>query len=198
MTCNAIRLTLNVTQTALQERDMATLNIRLENDLKESAYKVLEREGISPSDLIRSVFQYISDNQRLPIRTTMSDSENFEGTKTVWTAYVKTRKQSLEITAILRKNCCLEKKKVDSLFAEIDSFVAILNIQAVSLIMIKDWLAISSELHKFGNILKHHALTSNLGDEFAKYSDSTISELSTLISDLDKSVYDLMLNTRYL
>ncbi|EHK91012.1 type II toxin-antitoxin system RelB/DinJ family antitoxin [Aggregatibacter actinomycetemcomitans] len=47
---------------------MATLNVRLDNELKQQAYAVLEQLNISPSEAIRLYFQYITENRSLPIK----------------------------------------------------------------------------------------------------------------------------------
>lgn len=54
---------------------MATLNVRLDDDLKQQAYDVLERLNISPSEAIRLYFQYIADNQRLPVKSVVITDE---------------------------------------------------------------------------------------------------------------------------
>lgn len=54
---------------------MATLNVRLDNQLKQSAYAVLDELGISPSEAIRQYFEFISVNKCLPIATAVLDDE---------------------------------------------------------------------------------------------------------------------------
>ncbi|ETD66541.1 bifunctional antitoxin/transcriptional repressor RelB [Pelistega indica] len=55
---------------------MATLSIRLDDKLKQSAYQALEHLKISPTEAVRLYFQYIADNKRLPIQqTVISDDE---------------------------------------------------------------------------------------------------------------------------
>lgn len=44
----------------------ATLNIRLPEDLKEHGMPVLEREGMSVSDLVRDLFRELEETQELP------------------------------------------------------------------------------------------------------------------------------------
>lgn len=44
----------------------ATLNIRLPEDLKEHGMQVLEREGVSVSDLVRDLFRELEETQELP------------------------------------------------------------------------------------------------------------------------------------
>ena len=54
---------------------MATLNVRLDNTLKQQAYAVLEQLNISPSEAIRLYFQYITDNHSLPIKSIVVTDE---------------------------------------------------------------------------------------------------------------------------
>lgn len=56
---------------------MATLNVRLDDSLKQQTYAILERLNISPSEAIRLYFQYITENKRLPIKSvTVTDEED--------------------------------------------------------------------------------------------------------------------------
>ncbi|EOF4703503.1 MAG: type II toxin-antitoxin system RelB/DinJ family antitoxin [Klebsiella huaxiensis] len=55
---------------------MATLNVRLDDNLKKEAYAVLEKLDITPTEAVRLFFQYIAENGRMPVKTvTISDSE---------------------------------------------------------------------------------------------------------------------------
>ena len=45
---------------------VATLNVRLPEDLKERGMQVLEREGVSVSELIRALFRELEATQELP------------------------------------------------------------------------------------------------------------------------------------
>lgn len=44
----------------------ATLNIRLPKELKQHGQQVLDREQVSTSDLIRSLYQYMEEHQEIP------------------------------------------------------------------------------------------------------------------------------------
>ncbi|QLB44817.1 type II toxin-antitoxin system RelB/DinJ family antitoxin [Mannheimia pernigra] len=57
---------------------MATLNVRLDDKLKQQAYAVLADLNISPSEAIRLYFQYITDNRRLPVKQVVLDDEDAE------------------------------------------------------------------------------------------------------------------------
>jgi len=55
---------------------MATLNVRLDDTLKNEAYAVLEKLNITPTEAVRLLFQYVAENGRMPVKTvTVSDSE---------------------------------------------------------------------------------------------------------------------------
>ena len=44
----------------------ATLNVRLPEDLKNRGAQVLKREGVSVSDAVRGLYEYLEKEQRLP------------------------------------------------------------------------------------------------------------------------------------
>lgn len=44
----------------------ATLNVRIPKELKERGMRVLEREGVSVSELVRDAFRYMEVQQELP------------------------------------------------------------------------------------------------------------------------------------
>ncbi len=55
---------------------MATLNVRLDDKLKKEAYAVLEKLDMTPTEVVRLLFQYIAENGRMPVKSmTISDSE---------------------------------------------------------------------------------------------------------------------------
>ncbi|MCW7021564.1 type II toxin-antitoxin system RelB/DinJ family antitoxin [Escherichia coli] len=55
---------------------MDTLNVRLDDKLKNEAYAVLEKLNITPTEAVRLLFQYVAENGRMPVKTlTVSDSE---------------------------------------------------------------------------------------------------------------------------
>lgn len=57
---------------------MATLNVRLDDNLKQQAYAVLSDLNITPSEAIRLYFQYITDNRSLPIKQAVITEEEDE------------------------------------------------------------------------------------------------------------------------
>ena len=56
---------------------MATLNVRLDDKLKNEAYAVLEKLNITPTEAVRLLFQYVAETGRTPVKTvTISDNED--------------------------------------------------------------------------------------------------------------------------
>lgn len=55
---------------------MATLNVRLDDKLKNEAYAVLDKLNMTPTEAVRLLFQYLAENGRMPVKmVTISDSE---------------------------------------------------------------------------------------------------------------------------
>ena len=44
----------------------ATINVRMPETLKRNGGKVLERDQVSPSELVRSVYRYMDKHQEIP------------------------------------------------------------------------------------------------------------------------------------
>lgn len=45
---------------------MASINVRIDDDLKARAYRELEKLGVTPSELMRQVLRYVAENGQLP------------------------------------------------------------------------------------------------------------------------------------
>ncbi|MBK4996820.1 type II toxin-antitoxin system RelB/DinJ family antitoxin [Pseudomonas sp. S37] len=45
---------------------MASITLRIDDELMAQAYKQLERLGVTPSELIHQVLQYVAEQGRLP------------------------------------------------------------------------------------------------------------------------------------
>lgn len=45
---------------------MASVNVRIDDDLKARAYRELEKLGVTPSELTRQVLRYVAENGQLP------------------------------------------------------------------------------------------------------------------------------------
>lgn len=46
--------------------DTATLNVRMKETLKRHGSQVLQRSGVSPSELVRSTYRYMEREQSIP------------------------------------------------------------------------------------------------------------------------------------
>ncbi|KLU15074.1 type II toxin-antitoxin system RelB/DinJ family antitoxin [Xenorhabdus khoisanae] len=45
---------------------MSTIQIRVDEELKRSAYQALEKMNLSPSDAMRLFLRYVAENEKLP------------------------------------------------------------------------------------------------------------------------------------
>lgn len=55
---------------------MASINIRIDDNLKVRAYLELERLGITPSELMRQTLQYVAERGQLPFRPVLLTEED--------------------------------------------------------------------------------------------------------------------------
>lgn len=55
---------------------MASINIRVDDDLKARAYRELERLGVTPSELLRQALQYVADRGQLPFKPALLTEED--------------------------------------------------------------------------------------------------------------------------
>ncbi|UJF20255.1 type II toxin-antitoxin system RelB/DinJ family antitoxin (plasmid) [Vibrio sp. SS-MA-C1-2] len=55
---------------------MATVNVRVDDDLKAESFKALEELGVSPSELLRQTLEYVATNKRLPFKTLLVTDED--------------------------------------------------------------------------------------------------------------------------
>ncbi|MFZ7217149.1 type II toxin-antitoxin system RelB/DinJ family antitoxin [Avibacterium avium] len=62
---------------------MATLNIRLDDELKQEAYAALQKMNLTPSEAVRLLFQYVAQNNKFPIQTVLVNDEDLELLETV-------------------------------------------------------------------------------------------------------------------
>lgn len=62
---------------------MATLNVRLDDQLKQDAYAALEKMNITPTEAVRILFQYVAQNNKFPIQTVMLNDEDLALLETV-------------------------------------------------------------------------------------------------------------------
>ncbi len=57
---------------------MATINIRIDDELKTRAYQELDRLGVTPSELMRQALQYVAERGQLPFRPVVITEEEDE------------------------------------------------------------------------------------------------------------------------
>lgn len=55
---------------------MASINIRIDDDLKMRAYRELEKLGVTPSELMRQALQYVAERGQLPFRPVLMTEED--------------------------------------------------------------------------------------------------------------------------
>jgi RHH-type rel operon transcriptional repressor/antitoxin RelB len=54
---------------------MASINIRIDDELKARAYQELEKLGVTPSELMRQALQYVAERGQLPFRPVLMTDE---------------------------------------------------------------------------------------------------------------------------
>lgn len=57
-------------------RIMASINIRIDDELKARAYQELEKLGVTPSELMRQALQYVAERGQLPFRPVLMTEED--------------------------------------------------------------------------------------------------------------------------
>lgn len=55
---------------------MASINIRIDDDLKARAYLELEKLGVTHSELIRQALQYVAERGQLPFKPVLMTEED--------------------------------------------------------------------------------------------------------------------------
>ena len=55
---------------------MASINIRVDDELKARAYQKLERLGVTPSELMHQALQYVAEHGQLPFRPLLMTEED--------------------------------------------------------------------------------------------------------------------------
>lgn len=55
---------------------MASINIRIDDDLKLRSFAELERLGVTPSELLRQTPQYVAERGKLPFKPVLLDEED--------------------------------------------------------------------------------------------------------------------------
>lgn len=57
---------------------MGRINLRIDDELKASSYAAHEKMGITPSEALRLMLEFIADNERLPFKQTLLSNEDAE------------------------------------------------------------------------------------------------------------------------
>ena len=55
---------------------MASINVRIDDDLKARAYKELKKLGVTPSELMRQALQYVAERGQLPFKCVLMTDED--------------------------------------------------------------------------------------------------------------------------
>lgn len=55
---------------------MASINVRVDDELKARAYQELERLGVTHSELMRQALQYVAERGKLPFRPVLMTEED--------------------------------------------------------------------------------------------------------------------------
>ncbi|STM44466.1 antitoxin of the RelE-RelB toxin-antitoxin system and transcriptional repressor of relBEF [Escherichia coli] len=55
-----------------------SINLRIDDELKARSYAALEKMGVTPSEALRLMLEYIADNERLPFKQTLLSDEDAE------------------------------------------------------------------------------------------------------------------------
>jgi RHH-type transcriptional regulator, rel operon repressor / antitoxin RelB len=55
---------------------VASINIRIDDDLKLRSFAELERLGVTPSELLRQTLQYVAERGKLPFKAVLLDEED--------------------------------------------------------------------------------------------------------------------------
>ena len=65
-----------MTNVITRVKAMASINIRIDDELKARAYQELERLGVTPSELVRQALQYVAERGQLPFRPMLVTEED--------------------------------------------------------------------------------------------------------------------------
>jgi RHH-type rel operon transcriptional repressor/antitoxin RelB len=60
----------------IEGRTMASINIRIDDELKVRAYQELEKLGVTPTKLMRQALQYVAERGQLPFRPVLMTEED--------------------------------------------------------------------------------------------------------------------------
>ncbi|MEP8861134.1 type II toxin-antitoxin system antitoxin RelB (plasmid) [Enterobacter asburiae] len=57
---------------------MGSINLRIDDELKARSYAALEKMGVTSSEALRLMLEYIADNERLPFKQILLSDEDAE------------------------------------------------------------------------------------------------------------------------
>jgi len=60
----------------IEGHPMASINIRIDDDLKARAYHELEKLGVTPSELMRQALQYVAERGQLPFKLVLMTEDD--------------------------------------------------------------------------------------------------------------------------
>ena len=55
---------------------MASINIRIDDELKQRSFAALEKLGVTPSELLRQTLQYVAERGKLPFKAALLSEED--------------------------------------------------------------------------------------------------------------------------
>lgn len=59
-----------------EDHSMASINVRIDDDLKARAYRELEKLGVTPSELMRQALQYVAERGQLPFKPVLMTEDD--------------------------------------------------------------------------------------------------------------------------
>ena len=57
---------------------MASVNFRVNDDLKQKSFEILKEQGVSPTEFFTGILQYIANTGNLPVRSVLLSAEDEE------------------------------------------------------------------------------------------------------------------------
>ena len=63
---------------------MATINIRIDDDLKSRSYAALEKLGVTPSEVLRQTLEYVAQSGRLPFQQVLLTKNDANLMAIIW------------------------------------------------------------------------------------------------------------------
>lgn len=55
---------------------MASINIRIDDELEQRSFAALEKLGVTPSELLRQTLQYVAERGKLPFKAALFSEED--------------------------------------------------------------------------------------------------------------------------